>query len=49
MKHYLCSTLVLSLLGLQQSFDINIYAFDYVVGVFLTQQSHIVAYHSETL
>jgi hypothetical protein len=49
MKHRLCSDPVLSLPDLQQSFKIEIDAFDYVVGAVLTQHGHPVAYHSETL
>jgi hypothetical protein len=49
LKHHLCSTLVLSFLDLQQSFKIETDAYDYVVGAFLTQHCHPVAYHSETL
>jgi hypothetical protein len=49
MKHRLCSTLVLSLLDLQQPFEIETDASDYVVGTFLTQHDHPMAYHSETL
>ena len=41
--------MVLSLLDLQQPFEIETDASDYVVGVFLTQHGHVVAYHSETL
>jgi hypothetical protein len=40
---------VLSLLDLQQPFEIEIYAPNYVVGVVLTQHGHVVAYHSKTL
>jgi hypothetical protein len=49
MKHFLCSTLVLSLPDLEQPFEIKIDASDYVVGTVLTQHSHPIAYHSETL
>jgi hypothetical protein len=49
LKHRLCSTLVFSFLDLQQSFDIESDASDYAVGTILTQHSHLVAYHSETL
>jgi hypothetical protein len=34
---------------LQYPFDIEIDAFDYAFGVVLTEQGHMVAYHSETL
>ena len=49
LKHRLCSTPVLSLSNLQQLFEIEADASDYVVGATLTQQGHPVAYHSETL
>jgi hypothetical protein len=34
---------------MKQPFDIEIDAYDYVVGVVLTHHKHLVAYHSETL
>jgi hypothetical protein len=49
MKHRLCSTPVLSLPDLQQSFEIETDASDYAIGVVLTQHDHPMAYHSETL
>jgi hypothetical protein len=49
MKHRLCSAPILSLPDLQQSFEIETDASDYVVGAILTQHGHLVAYHSETL
>jgi hypothetical protein len=49
MKQRLCSALVLSLPDLQQPFEIEIYASNYVLGEFITQHGHLVAYHSETL
>ena len=49
LKHRLCSTPVLSLPDLQQSFEIETDAFNYVVGVVLSQHDHPIAYHSETL
>jgi hypothetical protein len=49
LKQRLCSSPILSLLGLQQSFEIKTDAFDYVVGIVLTHHGHPVAYHSETL
>ena len=48
-KHRLCLAPVLSLLELQQSFEIETDASNYVVGVVLTQHDHLMAYHSETL
>jgi hypothetical protein len=48
LKHHLFSSPVLSFLNLQQLFDIETDAFDYVVGAVLTQHNHLVAYHSET-
>jgi hypothetical protein len=49
LKQRFCSSLVLSLLDLQQPFEIKTYASDYIVGIVLTQHGHPVAYHSETL
>jgi hypothetical protein len=49
LKHRLCSTPVLSFPDLQQLFEIETDAYDYVVGTILTQHGHLVAYHSETL
>jgi hypothetical protein len=49
LKHRLCSAPVLSLPNLQQPFEIETDASDYVVGAVLTQHGHSVAYHSETL
>jgi hypothetical protein len=49
LKHHLCSAPVLALPDLQQPFEIETDASDYVVGVILTQHGHPVAYHSETL
>jgi hypothetical protein len=49
MKQHLCSALVLSLPDLQQPFEIEIDASDYIMGAVLTQHGHPVAYHSETL
>lgn len=49
LNHCLCSTLVLSLLDLQQPFEIETDASNYAVGAILTQHGHLVAYHSETL
>ena len=49
LKQRLCSTPILTLPDLQQPFEIETDASDYVVGVVLTQHGHPVAYHSETL
>ena len=49
LKHRLCSTLVLSFPDLQQPFEIETDASDYVVGTFLTQHGNPMTYHSETL
>jgi hypothetical protein len=49
LKQCLCSNPVLSLPDLQQPFEIDTDALDYVVGTILTQHDHPVAYHSETL
>ena len=49
LKNHLCLAPVLSLPDLQQRFEIETDAFDYVVGIVLTQHGHPVAYHSETL
>jgi hypothetical protein len=49
LKQRLCSAPVLSLPDLQQPFEIETDASDYVVGIILTQHDHPVAYHSETL
>jgi len=49
LKQSLCSTRVLSLPDLQQPFDIETDASNYVVGTLLTQHGHFVAYHSEIL
>jgi hypothetical protein len=45
----LCSSPVLSLPDLQQPFEIETDASDYVVGTILTQHDHPVAYHNKTL
>jgi hypothetical protein len=49
LKQRLCSTRMISLPDLQQSFQIETDASDYVVGVVITQHDHPMDYHSETL
>ena len=49
LKNCLCSTPVLTLPDLQHPFEIETDASAYVIGVVLTQQGHLVAYHSEKL
>eukprot|EP00253_Pinus_taeda_P010552 PITA_10552 len=49
LKHRLCPDSVLTFTDLQQPFEIKTDASDYVIGVVLTQQGHLVAYHNETL
>jgi hypothetical protein len=49
LKQCLCSSPMLSLPNLQQPFEIETDASDYVVGTVLTQHGHPMAYHSETL
>jgi hypothetical protein len=49
LKQRLCSTPILSLPDLQQSFEIEIDASDYALGIVLTQHNPPMAYHSETL
>ena len=49
LKQRLCSAPILSLPDLQQPFEIETDASDYVVGGVITQRDHPMAYHSETL
>jgi hypothetical protein len=49
LNQHLCSAPVLSLLDLQQPFEVETDALDYVVGVVLTQDGHPVAYNRVTL
>ena len=48
LKNRLCSAPMLTLPDLQRPFEIETDASDYVIGAVLTQQGHLVAYHSET-
>jgi hypothetical protein len=43
LKHRLCSSPILSFPDLQQPFEIEIDAFDYDVGIVLTQHDHLMA------
>ena len=49
LKNHVFSAPMLVLLDLQQPFEVETDAFDYVIGAVLTQNGHPVAYHSETL
>ena len=49
LKHHLCYAPVLTLLDLQQPFEIETDAFDYAIGAVLNKQGNLVAYHSEKL
>jgi hypothetical protein len=49
LKHSLCSTPILSLPDLHETFEIETNASDYFMGAILTQHDNIVAHHSETL
>jgi hypothetical protein len=49
MKQFFFSTPMLSLLDLQQPFEIETDSSDYDEGTVITQHDHPVAYHSETL
>ena len=49
LKYHLYSALVLAFPDLQQPFEVETDASDYVIGVVLTQHKHPLAYHSETL
>lgn len=49
LNHHFFFTWVLTLAYLQQPFDIETHAFDYAIGEVVTQQGHLVAYHSDTL
>ena len=47
LKYRLYCALVLTLPDLQQPFETETDASDYAIGAVLTQQGHLVAYHSE--
>eukprot|EP00253_Pinus_taeda_P035977 PITA_35977 len=49
LKDRLCSAPLLTLPDLQQPFEIETNASNYVIGVVLIQHGYLVAYHSETL
>ena len=49
LKYHLCFAPMLILPDLQQPFEIKIDASDYAIREVLTQQGHLVAYHSDTL
>ena len=49
LKHYIFSTLILSLSNLQQPFEIELDVLEYVVGTVLTQHGHPMEYDSDTL
>jgi hypothetical protein len=49
LKQCMCLSPLLSLLDLQQTFEIETDASNYSMGIILTQHSHPMAYHSETL
>ena len=49
LKHRPCCAPILTLPDLQQPFEIKTDASDYAIGAILTQQGHLMAYHSETL
>jgi hypothetical protein len=49
LKEFLFSSPVLSLLDLQQPFEIKTYSWDYVVGAVLTHHGHLMPYHSKTI
>ena len=49
LKHHLCLEQVLTLIDLQQPFEINTYALDYASNSILTQHGNLIAYYNETL
>jgi len=49
LKHHLYYEPMLTFPEIQKPFEIGIDASNYTVGLVLTQQWHLVAYHSETL
>lgn len=48
LKEALCFTPILHLPDFHQPFDIETYAFQYVIGAMLKQGRHLVAYHYDT-
>ena len=49
LKNCLCSAPILSLLDLQQPFEIETDASNYAMGAILTHHGHLMAFHSDTL
>lgn len=49
LKYHHCSALAITLPNLQSPPAIETYASDYAIGIVLTQQGHLMGYHSETL
>ena len=49
LKRCLCLEPVLTMSNLQQPFEIERDASNYVIGTTLTQHGHLMSYHSETL
>eukprot|EP00253_Pinus_taeda_P005889 PITA_05889 len=49
LKECLCMAPVLALPNLQQPFEVETDAFDYAIGVVITEHGQPMAYHSETL
>ena len=49
LKQCLCKASIISLPNLQQPFEIETDALDYLVSAIITQHDHPMSYHSETL